>query len=159
MERQVIQSMLGATLALSAGRPDTFDAAGYQSTDVPWTVVGEVENYGNHGVVASVSEFTAVDDGVVQKIKGSKNYGTMNLMLGNIPSDTGQDLLHTAAESQLRYSARITYPLGEGEVTAEIHYLDVLVSKFEFQDGAVNDTRRISVDLALCRAPVIVAAT
>lgn len=158
-ERTVIQSMSGATLGLSAAIAETFDAAGYQTTDFVWTTIGEIENYGNHGVTAVITEFTPVDDAIVQKVKGSKNYGNMALMLGYIPSDTGQDLLNTASESQHRYSAKITYPPGDGESTGEIHYLEVLVSKFEFQDGAVNDIRRLSVDLAVCRKPIVVAGS
>lgn len=123
-----------------------------------WTV-GEIENFGNHGVTANVSTFTAIANSVVQKFKGSKNYGTMNLVIGNMPSDAGQDIIETAAESTARYSVKITYPLRAGESTGEIHYLDVLVSKREFQDGAVDDVRKIAVDFEVCRAPVIVAAT
>lgn len=158
-ERTIIQSMAGATLALSATLPVTYDAAGYADTDIVWTTVGEVENFGNHGMTAQIMEFTAVDDAVVQKLKGSKNYGTMQLVLGNIASDTGQDLIATASESTNRYSAKITYPLGQSEATPEVHYLEVLVASREFVDGGANDIRRINVALAVCRKPIEVAAT
>jgi hypothetical protein len=157
--RTTIQSMAGATLAISATRPDTFDAAGYQSTDIVWTTIGEVETYGNHGMTATVTPFTNVADSIVQKIKGSKDYGTMSLMMGYVPGDTGQVLLETAAESTSRYSVRVSYPLGTGEVTAEYHFLDVLVSKKENQDGATNDVRKLAVDFAICKKPIVVAAT
>lgn len=157
--RTNVQSMSGATLALSANLPVTYDAAGYADTDLVWSVVGEVENFGEHGVQAQIIEFTNVADAIVQKIKGSKNYGTMSLQIGNVPSDAGQALIATASESNNRYSARITYPLGDGEVTPEIHYLNVLVASRSFQDGAVNDVRKLAVALALCRKPVEVAAT
>lgn len=156
--RTNVQSMSGATLALSANRPVTFDAVGYADTDLIWSVIGEVENFGNHGMTAQITEFTNVADAIVQKLKGSKNYGTMQLMIGNVPSNTGQVLIATASESTNRYSARITYPLGDGEVTPEIHYLDVLVASREIQDGAVNDTRKLAVSLAICKKPIEVAA-
>jgi hypothetical protein len=35
--RSNIQSLEGAIISISATRPDTFDAAGYQSTDLVWT--------------------------------------------------------------------------------------------------------------------------
>ena len=157
--RTNVQSLTGATLAISASRPVTFDAAGYGDTDIAWTTVGEVENYGEHGVQAQVLTFTNVGDGIVQKLKGSKDYGQMALTLGIVPGDVGQVLLATASESQNRYSARITYPLGDGEVTPEIHYLDVLVVSRSFQDGDANSIRKIAVGLALCKRPVEVAAT
>lgn len=157
--RTNVQSLSGATLALSATRPVTFDAVGYADTDLVFSTVGEVENFGNHGVNAQIIEFTNVADAIVQKIKGSKNYGTMQLMIGNVPADAGQTLIATASESNNRYSARITYPLGDGEVSPEIHYLDVIVASREIQDGSVNDVRKLAVGLAICKKPVEVAAT
>ncbi|HSW83536.1 MAG TPA: phage tail tube protein [Usitatibacter sp.] len=157
--RSNIQSLSGATLWLSATRPATFDSPGYVDSLIAWTLVGQVEDFGDHGMEAQIIEFTAVADAVVQKLKGSKNYGTMTMTIGNVPSDAGQILIATASESQNRYSARILYALGDGEVTPESHYLDVLVSSRKFTDGSVNNVRKTAVALALCRKQVEVAAT
>lgn len=157
--RSNVQSNAGATLFISATRPATFDAVGYADTDISWTEVGEVENFGEHGVTAQVLTFTNVKDAIIQKLKGSKDYGQMNLVLGSVPGDAGQVILAAASESQNRYSARLVYPLGDGEVTSETHYLDVLVVSRSFQDGDANSVRKIAVGLALCRKPVEVAAT
>lgn len=157
--RSTIQSLSGAILSISATRPATFDSAGYSDTTIVWSLVGHIEDYGNHGMQAQIIEFTAVNDAVVQKLKGSKNYGTMAMMLGDVPGDVGQALIATASESNNKYSARITYPLGDGEVTAAIHYMDVLVAAREFQDGSVNNVRKLAVSLAICKKPVEVAAT
>ena len=70
--RSTIQSLQGARLYISAGRPDTFDQAGYESTDVVFTEIGEVENYGNHGVTATITNFVAVDDGVANPRHGTQ---------------------------------------------------------------------------------------
>ena len=150
-QRTIINSAAGATLAISASLPATYDASGYGATTITYTAVGEVENFGSHGVTAAVTEFTPVDTSVVTKVKGSKNYGTKSLTLGSIPGNAGQIILKAASESTARYSVKITYP------DTSIHYLDVLVSKYEQQDGAVNDIQKISCDFAVCRAPVIVA--
>lgn len=157
--RTNIQSMTGALLAISAERPVTFDSAGYSDTGIDWTTVGTVEQFGNHGMQAQEINFTAIEDGVVQKLKGSKNYGTKSFVLGHIPSDTGQTLLNTASESQNRYSVRVIYPLGDGEATNEIHYMDALVMSREIQDGDANAVRRLAVSVALCRKQVEKAAT
>jgi len=150
-QRTIINSAAGATLAISASLPATYDAAGYAATTIVYTAVGEVENFGNHGVTATVTEFTPVDTSVVTKVKGSKNYGTKSITLGSIPGNAGQVILKAASESTARYSVKITYP------DTSVHYLDVLVSKYEQQDGAVNDIQKISCDFAVCRVPVIVA--
>jgi hypothetical protein len=158
-EGTILHTLQGATLAISATLPATYDAAGYGASGTTYTTIGQVETYGNHGASANVSTFTAVADGVVQKFKGSTNYGTMNVMLGYLPSDSGQDLIETAVASKNRYSVKISYPTRTGESTGEIHYLDVLVTKREWQDGSVDDVRKLAVDFEICRAPVIVAAS
>jgi len=150
-QRTVINSLSGATLAISATLPATYDAAGYGATTITYTACGEVENHGNHGVTAAVTEFTPVDTAVVAKVKGSKNYGTMSMTLGHLPSDAGQVILKTASESNAHFSLKITYQ------DTSIHYMDVLVSKFEYTGGTVNDVLKLNVDFAICRAPVIVA--
>lgn len=157
--RTNIQSMTGALLAISAERPATFDVAGYSDTGIDWTTIGTVETFGNHGMTAQEINFTAIEDAVVQKLKGSKNYGTMSLTLGHIPIDDGQVLVATASESQNRYSVRLTYPVGDGEATPEIHYIDGLIMSREFQDGGANDVRKLAVSIAVCRKQVEKAAT
>jgi hypothetical protein len=150
-QRTIINSAAGATLAISASLPATYDASGYAATTITYTAVGEVENFGSHGVTASVTEFTPVDTSVVTKVKGAKNYGTKSITLGSIPGNAGQVILKAASESNNRYSVKITYP------DTSVQYFDVLVSKYEQQDGAVSDIQKITCDLAVCRAPVIVA--
>lgn len=150
--RSVVAALAGATLAVSATLPETYDQAGYESTDLVFTPIGEVENYGNHGVTATIIEFTPVDTAVVAKMKGSKNYGNMAMTLGSKPSDAGQAILKAAAESNNHYSVKLTYPDGI------VHYLDVIVGKFENQDGSVNDVQKFACEFALCRKPVEIAA-
>lgn len=146
------QTMVGATFALSASLPATYDAAGYEASAMVYTLVGEVDNFGNHGTTAKIAEYTPVASGVVGKAKGSRNYGGITIGMGSVPSDAGQAILEAAIESSAHYSAKLTYPDGA------IHYLDVLVSKNEFQDGAADAISKISAVLEICRKPVIVAA-
>jgi hypothetical protein len=158
-EGTVLQTMTGATLAISASLPATYDAAGYGATGISFTTVGSVENYGSHGGSANVASFTAVGDGVVQSFKGAVDYGTKSVVCGYMPSDAGQDLLDAAFDSKSRYSLKVTYPARTGESTGEIHYLDVLVVRREWQDGAADDVRKVNYDLKVCRAPVRVAGS
>ena len=150
-ERTVIEGMAGATLLISATLPATYDSAGYEASVMNFTAVGEIESYGPHGVTANVAEFTPVDTSIVTKVKGSKNYGNMDLTMGCLPSNTGQDLIEAASESNNHYSVKIIYP------DTSIHYLDVLVSKFEWGGGSVNDVRKVNASFAVCRKPVQVA--
>lgn len=145
-------TLSGATLSISATLPETYDAAGYASTDIVWTLIGEIEDFGNHGGTANITEFTPVATAVVNKLKGAKNYGTKTLTMAHIPTDAGQVILEAAFESNNHYSVKETYPSGR------VHYLDVLVAKNENQDGTVDSVQKYAVDLAICRKPVKVAA-
>ncbi len=158
-QRTDIQSLSGAVLAISATLPATYDAAGYAATSVIYTTVGQVDDFGEHGVSATITKFTPVATGIVAKVKGSKDYGVQSLQMANVPGDAGQIILAAAAESTNRYSVKVTYPLGNGEATNEIHYLDVVVSKSVNKDGTVDNVRMLAVDLELCRKPVVVVAT
>src|SRR5574340_1844691 len=98
-QRTVINSLSGATLAITATLPATYDAAGYGATTITWTTIGTIENFGNHGGTKTSTEFTPVDTATVAKVGGSKNSGTMSLVCGSIPGDAGQVLLETAFEA------------------------------------------------------------
>lgn len=155
----VVQSLAGASIFISATLPDTYDQVGYESTDIVWTEIGEIESFGNHGGRKNISEFTPVKTAIVAKVGGSKNYGTMSLVIGNLAGDAGQILLRTAFEdTNGHYSVKILYE-DENAITDEVHYLDVIVASIENQDGAVNDVRKLAVDLAVCRKPTIVSPT
>ncbi len=142
----------GSTLAICASLPATYDAAGYGATTLTYTAVGDIDDHGAHGVTAAMTKFTPVDTAVVNKMKGSKDYGSKTIKVANLAGDAGQVILKAASESTAHYSVKITYADGE------IHYLDVIVSKYEYQDSTVDAARIINCILDLCRAPVIVAA-
>lgn len=150
VQRAIVEGLTGAVIGISAQLPATYDAAGYDVSSLLFTKIGDIENHGSHGMTATITEFTPVETGVVTKIKGSKNYGVISLNLGSVPGNPGQALLRAASESPNRYSIEIRYP------DNEFHYLEVLVSKFEYVDGAANDVQKINVDLAVCRTPVII---
>jgi hypothetical protein len=87
-----------------------------------------------------VTTFTPVDTGVTTKVKGTKNYGTKQLVLGYLPGDAGQVILAAAVESKAHYSAKITAPAGRRATTGEIVYLDVIVTAYENVEGSANSS-------------------
>ena len=154
-----LMGMSGATLSISATLPATYDATGYgTTTGLAWTLIGEIENFGPHGVTASISKFTSVGTAVVEKLKGSKDYGSGTYTVGMISSDAGLAIANAASESQNRYSIKLTYPQGTGS-TSEIHYFDALVSEYQYLDGTVDTVAKVQFKLEICRKPVVVAAT
>jgi Lambda phage tail tube protein, TTP len=147
-----VQSMAGATLAVSAVLPATFDSAGYAASSMVYTPIGEVEDYGDHGLTRTITKFTPVDTAIVAKRTGAKDYGEMNLKIGNVPSDEGQVILRAAVESNDPRAFKMTYPSGE------VHYLSALVTSFVNVDGSVDNIQRVTVKLDLDKRPVIVPA-
>ncbi len=151
-----IQTLAGATLAVSATEPATFDAAGFGSTAMTYTAIGKIEDFGQHGLTRAVQKLTPVDTGVVIKRTGSKDYGNMTLKIGRLASDGGQVILKAASESNNPYAFKLSYA---GGTTPEIHYLNGVISSFVYNDGTVDTIETITVVLELDHAPVIVAAT
>lgn len=152
VQRVNIEALQGAMVSISATLPSTYDVAGYDVSSIIFTPIGKVDNFGNHGLTATVTTFMDVFTGVVEKVKGSKDYGKMSLSMANLPSDAGQAILKTASEalSAVHYSVEVRYP------DNEYHYLDVIVSKLEYVDGGPNDVQKLNVDLDICKKPVIV---
>ncbi len=156
-----IQALVGAKIYISATLPETFDAAGYTSTDFvgQWSEITLVESMAPHGGTKTVTPFKDVATGTIKKVGGASDYGMKSLVVGHLASDTGQLLCKTAFDARnTHYSVKVEYDDGNA-VTDEIHYLDVLVTRYEFQDGDADAVRRKNIDLTLCRAPVIVAPT
>lgn len=148
--RTVIESATGILFAISATLPDTYDSTGYQSTDIIWTTVGEVEDAGSEDATKAVTPFVPVASGVTTKVPGAIDYGKRSVILGHLPGDAGQVLLLAAFRSSSRYSIKITFPDGE------LRYFDALVTKFGMSGGKVGEVVRITSEIDICRAPVSV---
>jgi hypothetical protein len=154
-----IEALVGAKLYISATLPESYDAAGYQSTDIVWTEITPMETLGEHGGTKTITPFIDVATGTVKKVAGSRDFGVMSCIAGNLAADAGQVIVRAAfAANNTHYSAKIVYDDGAA-TTDETHYLDVIVGKTVNQDGGANDVRKLAFDLVLCRAPVIVAPT
>lgn len=148
--RTVVESVTGALLYMTATLPDTYDATGYQSTDIVWTLVAEVEDIGAEDATKAVSTFVPVATAVTTKVPGAIDYGKRTIALGYMPGDTGQALMLAAFRSVNHYSAKLLFPDGE------IRFLDVLVTKFGMSGGKAGDVQRGTTELDICRAPVAV---
>ena len=101
----------GTKLAISAGKPETEDAAGYAA--LTYATIGDIEKIGAIGAVTNKVEFQPLD-GPKQKHKGSTDYGGLQPSLAHDDADAGQTLLRTAAEptNNAKYSFKVTFPDG-----------------------------------------------
>lgn len=146
-----VASLTGTTYAICATLPTTYDAAGYGLTSLTYTTIGKVESMTPFGSERNIKEFEPIN-GDVEYTKGTPRYGQGDMVMGDVPADAGQVIMKAADASPNHYSLKITYPDGE------IHYLDIIVASWKLNNGKAGDPLMRSAKIAICRAPVIVAA-
>lgn len=123
----------GTTIAASANQPATEDIAGYVA--LTFVDIAEVTSFGESGGTATVTTFTPVNSGIVNKRKGSKDYGTMSLGLASDIADAGQVMLKAGfdgATEQTIHSFEVTDNAGN------ITYFMGLISSFTTIRGDAN---------------------
>ncbi len=101
----------GTGLAISAGKPATQTAAGYDA--LTWTEVNNVESIGAIGAATEVVGFQPLR-GPQQKHKGPTNYGSLTPTIALDEADAGQQLLSAASAptNNELYAIRVTKPDG-----------------------------------------------
>lgn len=147
-----VESLTDTTYAISATLPGTYDSAGYGATSITYTTIGKVESVTPYGSSRPINVFTPIS-GAAEKTKGTPDYGELDMVFGDVPADTGQVIVKAAEASANHYSLKITYP------DSEIHYLDVIVASYQYSGGKAGDPKTVTAKCAVCRAPVVVAAT
>lgn len=147
--RTNVASLTDTTYAISAALPATYDAAGYGAVGMVYTNIAKVESITPHGSKRPINTFKPIS-GPAEKSKGAPDYGNMDLVFGDVPSDAGQTLVKAAEASPNHYSLKITYTDGE------VHYLDILVASFEYSGGGEGANRTVTAQSGVCRAPVVV---
>lgn len=69
--------------------------------------IGEVEDLGEFGDESAEITFTALTDARVRKLKGPKNAGTIAVVCGDDPLDSGQDAMVAAEASNLDFNFKV----------------------------------------------------
>ena len=116
---------VGTVISASAAQPATEDATGYGA--LSWTVVGEVTDIGESGGTASITTFTPVASGVVNKRKGSIDYGTMSLAIAKDAADTGQILLKAGFDGAQRNTVH-SFLIAEPDSGDEAYFMGSISS-------------------------------
>jgi hypothetical protein len=74
------------------------------------------------------------------------------MVVADMPTDAGQVIVKAANDSSAHYSMKITYP------DSEVHYLDVLIAGWQLSAASEGAVMTRTATIAVCKAPVIVAA-
>lgn len=139
-----VMTAAGAVLAMRAGQPATFNAAGYGALSANgWTPVGEITNLGEFGRVYNTVKHNPIGTRGTVKKKGSFDEGTMDLRLGLDTDDAGQILAKTALTSDNDYSFKLTMQNGD------VYYFQAQVTRFKVTVGGVDDIVAANMGLEL----------
>lgn len=138
-----VETVAGTRIYLSATQPDTYDLTGYQSTDIIWTLIGEITDGGTHGRKYNEVTHKPIATRGERVFKGSFSEGSKTVQLGLDRDDSGQTLAKTALNSDSPYSFKVVYQGGD------IDFFQALVMSFETQAAGVDTVRSASMMLRL----------
>lgn len=138
-----VETVAGTTISIAVGQPVTFDAAGYNTTDMLWTLIGEITDGGEHGREYAEVTHMPISSRGVQKFKGSFNEGTKTVQLAIDSDDAGQVIAKAAALSDNDYSFRVQYQGGD------LDFFQAKVMSFKKAATSVDSIRSATMTLAL----------
>jgi len=141
------ETAAGATLAVSAVLPATYDAAGYGA--LSFTNVGEIENLGAFGRNYNLVTFLPLGERGASKQKGSFNNGQFQPQLALDPDDAGQTILETALDSDNPVALQVTLSSGR------IFYFSVLVMQWQSNIGTVDEIVMVDSSFEVTREDVV----
>lgn len=139
---------VGTQIAASAVKPATFDPTGYAA--LTFTKIGEViNNNGDIGPESNLVTYTGLEDGIVRKLKGSTNHGSLDLEIALDTDDVGQIAMETASGVKVPYYFKVTYPNGD------IRYFPALVMSAKERSGGAEDVMKLLVKLEITAPGVV----
>ncbi len=104
-----------------------------------WTEVAPLESIGSFGDTANEVTFTSIGEGRVNKLKGSRDAGVIELVAGLDYGDSGQTAMLAAEATPNSYACRVVFndaPLG-GSPSQRL-FVGMVMSAAEQLDGADN---------------------
>lgn len=92
-----------------------------------WIEVGLVESVGEYGDQSNPVNFEALGDGRVRHSKGARDAGTLAIVCGHDPTDTGQAALVAAEATNDNYAFKVILPDGPAGYSDTIQYFRGMV--------------------------------
>lgn len=119
---------------------DYFEAIGAGD----WTEVEEIETFGELGDSSQAINFTAVKDGRVNKLKGPRDAGTMQIVVAVDELDDGQVALVAAEKTNFNYAFKVVYAdeRDEGYSPTTDYFGGLVMSRAKNIGGAMDVTKR-----------------
>ena len=145
------QTSANVTFAVSAAKPATYNATGFGA--LTFTTVGGVTSVGEFGGEAELITYDLLTERVTKKLKGTINYGTIQLEMVLETADAGQLLLEAGALGSAVdtiHSFKVT--LNDGK----IKYFTGVVMGFRTNVGASNNVVAVTSNIELDNSVVTV---
>ncbi len=117
----------GTRVFIGASATSTVDTIDEFEATSMWVEIGLVESVGEIGDEANPVTFQALGDGRVRKAKGARDAGTMALVCGHDPTDTGQAAVEAAEATNNNYMFKLVLPDGPVGYSDTILYFRGLV--------------------------------
>jgi hypothetical protein len=141
---------VGTVMSVAVGAPAAYTTAGYEA--LSWTEVGEVANVPAFGGSATVTEFIPIATGVVNKKKGSINYGDITVPMAQRLDDSGQAVLKSGFDGANRRQTH-SFKLANPEIG--VVYFTAEISGYTYNYGDANAITQNEVSLAIKTQPIV----
>ena len=139
-----VTTSLGTVFSAVLGEPATYDGVGFAA--LSFVDVGEVADIGEFGGEGEILTHTPIATGIVNKLIGSIDYGTIALQMGRFIGDSGQTLLKAGFDGTDKgktHSFKVEY------IDGAIDYFTGIVTSFGSVVGSASSVRNASSNIAL----------
>ncbi|RXV64864.1 hypothetical protein C6W92_06075 [Roseovarius sp. A46] len=104
-----------------------------------WTEIKELESLGSFGDTSEEISFTSIGDSRTRRLKGSRNAGSMEVVMGIDYADAGQIALIAAEKTIFNYAFKVEFnDAPEGGTPSERLFVAAVGSASEALDTADN---------------------
>ncbi len=128
-------------------KSDPFVQADFSGQSAEWVEIGETENLGSVGDTSSEITFDGINTQRTRRLKGTRNAGSMDLVMGIDYEDEGQQALIAAEQTPHDYAFRIVLnDAPAGGTPSERMFVAKVASVAEAYDSA-NSVMKLNASL------------
>jgi hypothetical protein len=140
-----IFSSVGTTVSVAIADPATYDAAGFAA--LSWAVCGQLTELPSFGHEAALATHTPLATGIVNKRRGSVNYGSIALNMAVSALDSGQAILKTAGEANPGVDSSVSVRVAL--INGQVQYFTAQVMSFKTNVGGADAITMAEVQLEI----------
>ncbi|WP_296435586.1 MULTISPECIES: hypothetical protein [unclassified Rhizobium] len=142
--------------------PKNADFVAADFTSITWTEIANLESIGSFGDTSSEITFDDIGKGRTQKLKGTRNAGNMDLVMGIDYQDAGQIAVLAAEKTPNDYAFKIEFndkpATGASPKNSQRLFIGKVMSAGEALDNA-NSVMKLTASIGINSNIVKVAAS